>query len=231
MQIRLASHQGVTFQKCEINWYGPIRLKPPLARQRPPPPPPPPPLLSASRLVPNCFAFACSHSELLIIWCCVAAFGWNSEEPARAAAWRLACAAKTRLKAYPRGGEDGGLRGGSRPTRSRTKMKHPGLRWPEEDEEALSRRTGTITTSELFVSEDRTKHNDRRKKEEEDLHEVSSEEEKCFKTGWSQKTMQQNVWQKKRKTKEEEEEDADTRPAEVFLLLTKSVEQHRADLK
>ncbi|CAK6982720.1 Hypothetical predicted protein, partial [Scomber scombrus] len=61
-----------------------------------------------SRLIPNCFAFACSHSELLIIWCCVAAFGWNSEEPVRAAAWRLACAARTQLKAYPGGGEDGG---------------------------------------------------------------------------------------------------------------------------
>lgn len=29
----------------------------------------------------------------------------------------------------------------------------------------------------------------------------------------------------------EEEEDADTRPAEVFLSLTKAVERHRADLK
>lgn len=76
----------------------------------------------------------------------MAAFGWNSEEPARAAVWRLAGAARTRLKAYPGGGEDGGRRGGSRPTRSRTKMKPPGLSWPEEDEEALSRRTGTITT-------------------------------------------------------------------------------------
>lgn len=31
MQIVLASHGGVTFQKCEINLYGSIRLKPPLA--------------------------------------------------------------------------------------------------------------------------------------------------------------------------------------------------------
>lgn len=38
----------------------------------------------------------------------MAAFGWNSEEPVRAAAWRLACAARTQLKAYPGGGEDGG---------------------------------------------------------------------------------------------------------------------------
>lgn len=60
----------------------------------------------------------------------MAAFGWNSEEPVRAAAWRLARAARTQLKAYPGGREDGGRRRGSWPTRGRTKTKPPGLSWP-----------------------------------------------------------------------------------------------------
>lgn len=129
MQICLASRRGVTFQKCEINWYGPIRLKLPLACHHPPPLLPPP-SLSASRLVPNCFAFACSHPQLLIIWCCVAAFGWNSKKPQRAAAWPLAGTARMQLKAYPGGGEAGGRRRGSQPSHSRTKRKPAGLSWP-----------------------------------------------------------------------------------------------------
>lgn len=145
MQICLASQRGVTFQKCEINWYGPIRLKPPLACHHPPPLLPPP-SLSASRLVRNCFAFACSHPQLLIIWCCVAAFGWNSEKPQRAAAWPLACTARMRLKAYPGGGEAGGRRRGSQPSHSRTKRKPAGLSWPARGGRGdAQREEGTIT--------------------------------------------------------------------------------------
>lgn len=107
MQIVLASHGGVTFQKCEINLYGSIRLKPPLACHCSNTPPSPP-SFAATRLVPNCFAFARMCSESLIIWCCVAAFGWNSEELVRAAAWSSACAARLQLKAYP-GGRAAGM--------------------------------------------------------------------------------------------------------------------------
>lgn len=69
----------------------------------------------------------------------------------KAAASRLACAAKTRLKAYPGGGEEGGWSKVSWPTHSTSETKLSVFRRPEKEKLSGKRINNKVKVKSMFM--------------------------------------------------------------------------------